>query len=142
MRRARFQQFLGFIADLRRPVEQGGSPLGHRPIRILDIGGAEPFWASMDDLLAGLDITMVNLHPQTTRHPQVHAIVGNACSLSGIPEQTYDVAFSNSVIEHLGSSTIVSQARTKHSDAVAFPAFQNLPWTFLNCLRESDNNSL
>jgi hypothetical protein len=46
---------------------------------------------------------MVNLYPQKVAHPQITARTGNACDLADIPDLAYDVVFSNSVIEHLGS---------------------------------------
>jgi len=58
----------------------------------------------MNDLSAGeLQVTMVNLHPQETTLPNVRAVTGSALDLSGFDRSDYDVIFSNSVIEHLGS---------------------------------------
>jgi len=90
MRRARWRIFEGLIADMPRPV------------RVLDLGGAEPFWASCEGRQE-LAVTMVNLYPQSTTLPNVQAVTGSATDLSGFSPQDYDVVFSNSVIEHLGS---------------------------------------
>jgi hypothetical protein len=90
MRGKRFERFEALTATL------------DRPLRILDIGGTRNFWAQRgwagrDDV----DITMVNLHEEPTGHANLHSMVGDATNLSGIGDGEYDVAFSNSVIEHL-----------------------------------------
>jgi hypothetical protein len=90
MRGKRFERFEALTATL------------DRPLRILDIGGtcnfwAQRGWAGRDDV----DITMVNLHEEPTGHANLHSMVGDATNLSGIGDGEYDVAFSNSVIEHL-----------------------------------------
>jgi Methyltransferase domain len=90
MRGKRFERFEALTATL------------DRPLRILDIGGTHNFWAQRgwagrDDV----DITMVNLHEEPTGHANLHSMVGDATNLSGIGDGEYDVAFSNSVIEHL-----------------------------------------
>lgn len=97
LRQARWRVFLRLVADLPRPV------------RVLDLGGAEPFWAALRNSPLGLrsseewKVTMVNLYPQETSLPFVRAGTGSALDLSGFDAADYDVIFSNSVIEHLGS---------------------------------------
>jgi len=107
MRQGRWKVFSDLTAGLPRPV------------RVLDVGGAEPFWAAMGasgnrGLESGggkekegweFEVTMVNLHAQETRVPFVRAVTGSALDLSGFRRSDYDVVFSNSVIEHLGSWT-------------------------------------
>jgi hypothetical protein len=81
-----------------------------RPIRIIDLGGTNDFWerrgwAGRDDI----EITLVNLEAQEARHANIHPTVGDATDLSEYADESFDIAFSNSVIEHL--FTLESQAR-------------------------------
>jgi hypothetical protein len=93
LREARWRIFSEVIADIPKPV------------RVLDIGGAEPFWAALDAARnpGELEVTMLNLYPQQTSLPFVRALTGSALDLSAVKAENYDVVFSNSVIEHLGS---------------------------------------
>jgi methyltransferase family protein len=81
-----------------------------RPLSILDLGGTNEFWerrgwADRDDV----SITLVNLDIQERRHSNIHPSVGDATDLSEYGDNAFDVAFSNSVIEHL--FTFDSQSR-------------------------------
>lgn len=72
------------------------------PVRILDIGGTQEFWrlrgwAGRTDV----SITTVNLFAESSKYTNVEARVGDATNLSSIAANEFDVAFSNSVIEHL-----------------------------------------
>ena len=71
-----------------------------KPIRIIDVGGTVPFWARIGTI-EDFDVTIVNLFPQESEHPRVHAVVGDARDLSAFGDASFDVAFSNSVIEHV-----------------------------------------
>jgi len=75
-----------------------------RPLRILDIGGTEVFWRTMG--LAGatdVHITTLNIDlPEPSRSPNLTALQGDARDLSQFADQSFDVAFSNSLIEHVG----------------------------------------
>ena len=73
-----------------------------RPVTILDIGGTTAFWemrgwADRDDLR----IVTLNLKAEPQRHPNIEPRSGDATDLSEYSDQSFDVAFSNSVIEHL-----------------------------------------
>lgn len=77
----------------------GGFP---RPLRILDVGGTNLFWeqrgwAGRSDVL----ITTLNLFEDEHKHPNITPTKGDATNMSGIADRQFDVAFSNSVIEHL-----------------------------------------
>jgi Methyltransferase domain len=77
------------------------SPLP-RPLTILDIGGTNEFWAQRG--WAGRDdvtITTVNLDEEPQVHPNIHPRVADATNLAEFDDQSFDIAFSNSVIEHL-----------------------------------------
>lgn len=73
-----------------------------RPIRLLDIGGTVDFWcqrgwAGRDDV----EITIVNLTAEPSPPAGVSSVAGDATRLEFGPN-SFDVAFSNSVIEHVG----------------------------------------
>ena len=74
--------------------------------RVIDLGGAPRFW---DDLPVPLDVTIVNLpgfnppDPGPSHH-QITLLEGDACDLRGFADQSFDIAFSNSVIEHVGDA--------------------------------------
>jgi hypothetical protein len=73
-----------------------------RPLRIIDIGGTNAFWSQRG--WAGKDdvrIVTVNLHPESQQFSNIECRFGDATSLLGIGDGEFDVAFSNSVIEHL-----------------------------------------
>jgi hypothetical protein len=90
MRELRFQRFERLAATLPKPLE------------VIDIGGTCEFWeqrgwAGRDDV----SITLVNLIEQEGTHANIHTTVGNAVDLADHPDGSFDIAFSNSVIEHL-----------------------------------------
>lgn len=90
-RRKRFLLFTEFIKDLERPV------------KILDIGGTENFWKQMgiygnNDYL----ITILNLdEPDKTIDRNFEFVKGDALDLRHYNDKSFDVVFSNSVIEHI-----------------------------------------
>jgi hypothetical protein len=83
--------------------------LNPRPgCRIIDLGGTPFMWELIPH---DFDVTLVNLEVsdsarKMTRYKHVE---GNACDLSSIPDRSYDIVFSNSVIEHVGDAD--AQAR-------------------------------
>jgi hypothetical protein len=73
-----------------------------RPLRILDVGGETAFWenrgwAGRDDVR----IFSLNLVPEEQRHENIKPVAGDATNLAEFADGSFDVAFSNSVIEHL-----------------------------------------
>jgi hypothetical protein len=92
MRRRRFELFGALLAPLPRPV------------RILDVGGTEVFWRTMglaDD--PTVQIVTVNIDaPGPVRASNVTALQGDARDLSRFGEGSFEVVFSNSLIEHVG----------------------------------------
>jgi len=90
LRNRRFQLFEAFAARLPRPVT------------ILDVGGTNAFWEQRGWAGCGeFQITTLNLFAEEKRHGNIHPIAGDATNLAGFAEQSFDVVFSNSVIEHL-----------------------------------------
>ena len=91
LRLQRFSLFRRMVDDLPRPL------------RILDVGGTEAFWEQMG--FAGqpdVEITLLNLERQAAGHPGFLSVAGDARDLGRFPDQSFDVAFSNSVMEHVG----------------------------------------
>jgi ubiquinone/menaquinone biosynthesis C-methylase UbiE len=75
---------------------------GNFPIRVLDIGGRSQFWVGQDLLAAKkLEITLLNLSEEPVSVPGISSIVGDATDLSQFGDGSFDLVFSNSVIEHL-----------------------------------------
>ncbi len=92
MRRARFTLFLSLLDRLE----------GH--LEILDIGGTQEFWNLMTNGDPGdIRVTLLNIEHQTVTSAQFVSAVGDARSLTEYDSGSFDVVFSNSVIEHVGS---------------------------------------
>ncbi|MCA9278743.1 MAG: class I SAM-dependent methyltransferase [Phycisphaeraceae bacterium] len=90
MRSARFEKFLGLASTLPKPI------------RILDIGGTNRFWEMRK--IAGNDdfqITLLNLQAEQQKHSNITPSAGDATHMPEYEDNSFDVAFSNSVIEHL-----------------------------------------
>lgn len=90
MRSRRFAIFDGLVRTLPRPV------------RILDVGGTNEFWerrgwAGREDVL----ITTVNLQAEPRAHANIDPRKGNATAMPEYGDGSFDIVFSNSVIEHL-----------------------------------------
>jgi SAM-dependent methyltransferase len=85
---------MGLLISLLEPLP--------RPVRVLDLGGTEGFWRQMG--LAGngeLEILVLNLHREPATAGNIEAAVGDARSMPQFDDGSFDVVFSNSVIEHL-----------------------------------------
>jgi hypothetical protein len=87
LRRKRFSFFLSLISQL------------DRQITILDVGGTEQFWQVMGSGSAeGIHITLLNVEKYVTTNPCIDSVTGDARDLK-FPDASFDVVFSNSVIE-------------------------------------------
>jgi hypothetical protein len=89
-RNERFRRFEALVSRLPRPL------------RILDVGGTNQFWmqrgwADRPDV----QIVTLNLSAEPQQHQNILPVAGDATDLHQFPGQSFDVAFSNSVIEHL-----------------------------------------
>ncbi|ANE50010.1 class I SAM-dependent methyltransferase [Flavisolibacter tropicus] len=89
MRYKRFVYFKSLIDKLNKPVT------------ILDIGGTQEYWINMGVDSKDIKITLLNLSLQTTTSPNFLSVVGDATNLSEYANRSFDIVFSNSVIEHL-----------------------------------------
>ncbi len=88
-RSRRLNLFKGFVDGLPKPV------------RILDIGGTPEFWESAGFDLRDVNITLLNLETAACLSPNIQSVAGDATNLSAFADKSFDIAFSNSVIEHL-----------------------------------------
>lgn len=91
-RRKRINIFLDLIREIPKPV------------KVLDAGGTVSFWEQMgliDD--NDLDITILNINPESPNHAGVKFTCGDARSMDKFTDKEFDIVFSNSVIEHVGT---------------------------------------
>jgi Methyltransferase domain len=91
--------------QLRSLIQSIASKKGS--IRILDMGGTLTYWKRVGiEFLRGVNasITIVNLSAAELDGDEVDGItnvVGDACRLTEHPDRSFDLAHSNSVIEHV-----------------------------------------
>ena len=90
LRAKRFRQFQDWIAPLPRPV------------RMLDVGGTNVFW-ELRGWAGNTDFQIVtlNVEAEDQRYANIQPIAGDATNLQQFGDCSFDVVFSNSVIEHL-----------------------------------------
>jgi SAM-dependent methyltransferase len=95
----RQQRLARFDAFLEAADESGSLALEDKP-KILDVGGTVNFWERLN-AVDRFDLTILNLgHDQPTK-PGVRLIVADGTRLP-FADKSFTVAFSNSVIEHVG----------------------------------------
>lgn len=91
LRRRRFELFRSLLESLPRPV------------RVLDVGGTELFWRRMEFVAeSGVEVVLLNLTPPSTTASHFVGVSGDARRLQ-FRDDEFDVVFSNSVIEHVGT---------------------------------------
>lgn len=92
MRRARFALFLSLLGRLEGRAE------------VLDIGGTQEFWSTMTGGDPGnVRVTLLNIDHQPVTSEKFVSAAGDARSMPQFADKSFDVVFSNSVIEHVGS---------------------------------------
>lgn len=137
LRKKRFAIFKSLISNL------------HPPIRIIDIGGTVNYWEQMG--LAGepgVEISLINLQQVKSNYSNITSLKGDARDLAQVNDKSFDIAFSNSVIEHVGGfsdqTLMVNEMRRVSSRVYLqtpnyyfplephflFPFFQFLPISF------------
>lgn len=93
--RFRNKRFAFFEEQLKKIEE-------NQTINILDVGGTESFWENRGyHEKENIKITLFNLTQFETRYPNMISVKGDACNLSEYADNSFDLVFSNSVIEHL-----------------------------------------
>lgn len=71
-------------------------------IKVLDVGGTEAFWRDKKILKKReVHITLLNLAAEKVSSPNINSLKGDATDLSAFGDESFDLVFSNSVIEHL-----------------------------------------
>lgn len=95
LRKKRFAFFRNFIQS------------SSYPLNILDVGGKESIWYREGfcdtQMLDKVKITIINKQQVKTNHPNVRAIIGDARNMKDFEDNEFDIVFSNSVIEHVGT---------------------------------------
>lgn len=72
-----------------------------RNMRVLDLGGTTLSWINAP--VRPREVVVVNLQPQHSDLDWITALLADACALPGtVTGQHFDLAYSNSVIEHVG----------------------------------------
>jgi len=75
-----------------------------RPLTVLDVGGTYEFWRSSGlTPLSEISVVLLNLEATPVNEPGFSAISGDGADLSRFADRSFDVVFSNSVLEHVGS---------------------------------------
>ena len=68
------------------------------------MGGTWNYWKQMGyDGRDNIIITLLNLNIQKTYSGNINSVEGDACDLSRFKDKSFDIVFSNSVIEHVGN---------------------------------------
>lgn len=93
MRRKRFALFRALIATVPRPIN------------ILDVGGEIQFWRNMHFAQEpDVTFTLINRAEKTRESfPQFTSVEGDARHMPQYADKSFDIVFSNSVIEHVGT---------------------------------------
>lgn len=84
-----------------------GENFKNKDIKILDVGGSIVFWETfLPDEWANAQITILNLSipkEKPQKLTNLHCVCGNATNMPEFQDKQFDVVFSNSVIEHVGT---------------------------------------
>ncbi|SRR5579875_2085059 len=91
IRKRRFEFFKSFIASFPRPLS------------ILDVGGTPEFWEKMEFIRDDINVVIYNLSSFEIAHPSLRSVIGDARNIQEFKDQEFDIVFSNSVIEHVGT---------------------------------------
>jgi ubiquinone/menaquinone biosynthesis C-methylase UbiE len=89
------QKRFAFFLSLLDGIDKG------QDIKILDIGGTQEYWNLMGFDRPNVHITLLNLHSQPTTGQNFKSITGDATNIREYADNSFDIVYSNSVIEHL-----------------------------------------
>lgn len=100
-RNKRIKIFESFIID-----NYGANKLAaDEKIRIIDIGGTYNYWLNSGfSMMDNVEITLVNLEPTFVAEEAKNIVfaIGDATNLENFEDHSFDIAYSNSCIEHVG----------------------------------------
>ena len=91
LRARRLQFFRGLLESLESPVS------------ILDVGGTPDFWKRLAFAGNGIRVTILNVTAEPSGDPHLTTVQGDARDLRPYGDASFDVVYSNSVIEHVGT---------------------------------------
>ena len=91
LRRRRFALFESLLSRVR----------GH--VRILDVGGTAFFWRVIGFSGPNVSVTLLNRTAAKGNSEGIQSVVGDARDMREFADRQFDVVFSNSVIEHVGT---------------------------------------
>lgn len=74
-----------------------------RPLYVLDVGGTQEFWEKMEFVRDDVKIVVYNLARIEICYPSLTSMAGDARDMREFEDEQFDVVFSNSVIEHVGT---------------------------------------
>ena len=75
--------------------------------KILDVGGAEATWSDFEHKK---NVTILNVNKEEKSN-HVNFILGDACNMAMFQNNSFDVIYSNSVLEHVGKDRQIDYAR-------------------------------
>ncbi|OED49400.1 hypothetical protein AB838_06915 [Rhodobacteraceae bacterium (ex Bugula neritina AB1)] len=97
----RFKAFKGLLDEALEHKDR---------VRILDVGGSPTYWNMLDPSYDDkVEIHCLNFEGEFTKYDglrktiQLENVVGDGCDMSQYEDGAFDIAHSNSVIEHVGS---------------------------------------
>lgn len=93
--------------------------------RIIDLGGAASTWETIGPKP---QVTMINEWGSSYATERFKYLIGDACNIDG-PDNSYEIAFSNSVIEHVGDYSR-QQAFAKEVRRIAPRYFVQTPYRY------------
>jgi len=73
-------------------------------VKVLDVGGTEKFWRMFDkSKLDNIDLTIFNISNNGVKGSDFKFVKGDARNMKRFKDKSFDVVFSNSLIEHVGN---------------------------------------
>ncbi len=75
------------------------------PVRILDVGGTAAFWQTHRSMLSReVEVTLLNqVFESRSQEPWLREVEGDGRWMTQFADQSFDLCFSNSVLEHVGT---------------------------------------
>ena len=126
LRRKRFSHLVELIHHIRKYG-------GRKEISIIDLGGTPSYWNQVYDVSnnpLNINVTLLNLKKFQIGNPFFEILTGDVTDMHGIPEQAYTIAFSNSLIEHLGDFSVQERLVTEMKRIAKYIYLQTPNYSF------------